>query len=173
MLRRALPLIVLSTFCSLAPAQDKSRYNLFDPTPREAMREISTDRPDVTESPYTVDAGHFQVEMSLIEYVYDDDDDTQINEFSFAPSNLKVGLLNNVDVQFVLDPYVYQRVHTPAGESTNDGFGTAQARLKVNVWGNDGGDTALAVMPFVQFPTARNDLGGTDHMEGGLIIPFT
>jgi hypothetical protein len=39
---------------------DKSAFSLFNPTPRELMREMSTDRPDTTESPYTVDAGHFQ-----------------------------------------------------------------------------------------------------------------
>lgn len=40
---------------------DKSGYSLFKPTPRQFMRELTTDRPDQTESPYTVDAGHFQV----------------------------------------------------------------------------------------------------------------
>lgn len=34
---------------------DKTNYTLFNPTPREFMREMSTDRPDVTESPITVD----------------------------------------------------------------------------------------------------------------------
>src|SRR5262245_25948677 len=48
-----------------AAAPDKSIYNLFNPTPRDLMREMSTDRPDQTESPYTVDAGHFQMEMDL------------------------------------------------------------------------------------------------------------
>ncbi|WP_375396658.1 hypothetical protein [uncultured Sphingomonas sp.] len=41
-------------------AIDKSQYTLFDPTPRAAMRPFSTDRPDTTESPYTVDAGIFR-----------------------------------------------------------------------------------------------------------------
>ena len=40
-----------------APA-DKRHYHLFNPTPRELLREMSTDRPDVTESAFTVDAGH-------------------------------------------------------------------------------------------------------------------
>src|SRR5688500_5011937 len=69
---------------------EKSHYTLFDPTPRELMREFSTDRPDVTESPYTVDAGHFQVEMSLVEYTLDDDGGAELDEFVVAPANLKV-----------------------------------------------------------------------------------
>ncbi len=50
---------------SVSALQDKSRYHLFNPTPVGRMREMSTDRPDKTESPYTVDAGHFQWEMDL------------------------------------------------------------------------------------------------------------
>ena len=37
---------------------NKSQYNLFNPTPRALMREMSTDRPAKTASAYAVDAGH-------------------------------------------------------------------------------------------------------------------
>jgi len=37
------------------------------------MREMSTDPPDQTESPYTVDAGLFQVEIDLVSAVFDRD----------------------------------------------------------------------------------------------------
>src|SRR4051812_17686283 len=80
----------------------KSGYTLFNPTPKSLMREMSTDRPDATESPYTVDAGHLQVELSLAEYATD----AGTEEWDVLPTNIKVGVLNNVDVQFVLQPYV-------------------------------------------------------------------
>src|ERR1700690_1895783 len=51
---------------------DKSQYNLFNPTPVKYMRELSPDRPDETESPYTVDAGHFQLEMDFANYTYNE-----------------------------------------------------------------------------------------------------
>src|SRR2546425_12662784 len=50
---------------------DKGKYTLFNPTPRELMREMNTDRPDKTESPFTVDAGHFQIEADILNYTYD------------------------------------------------------------------------------------------------------
>ena len=146
---------------------DKSQYNLLNPTPPGLMRELSADRPDVTESPYTVDAGHAQVELSFFEYsrfrTGPDGEATAV-----LPVNVKVGLTNNVDLQFVVDPYLRLR-----GEGTGDaeGFGDTQLRLKVNLWGNDGGDTALALMPFVQFPTGDDGVGA-DRAEGGLILPF-
>jgi hypothetical protein len=50
--------------------QDKSRYNLFHPTPDNLLRELATDRPDKTESPTTVDAGHFQFEMDFATFTH-------------------------------------------------------------------------------------------------------
>jgi hypothetical protein len=150
---------------------DKSGYTLFNPTPRALMREMSTDRPDTTESAYTVDAGHFQVEMSFVDYVRDEDGGAKTETWTVLPANFKLGLTNNVDVQLVVDPYVRQKTRSAGGSETLDGFGNTQLRLKVNLWGNDGGETALAVMPFVQFPTAGDDQGN-DHVEGGIIFPF-
>lgn len=156
---------------------DKSRYSLFNPTPRELMREMSTDRPDKTESAYTLDAGHFQIEMDLLTYGYDrhnaERTDTRVESFSLAPINLKAGLLNNVDLQVVLEPYTSVRLHDRPARTVvrNRGFGDITPRLKINLWGNDGGDTALAVMPFVKIPTNQDDLGN-DSLEGGIILPF-
>ncbi len=47
---------------------DKSGYSLFDPTPDRLLRDMTTDRPDTTESPFTVDAGHIQIETNLFGY---------------------------------------------------------------------------------------------------------
>ena len=149
---------------------DKSRFNLFDPTPRELMRELSADRPDVTESPYTVDAGHAQLEMSFVDFAYDDEDGVRTRALAVAPLNLKLGLLNNVDLQLVLDPYVEVDIDNGADE-TLDGFGDTELRLKVNLWGNEGGETAFAVMPFVKFPTGDDELSN-DHVDGGVIFPL-
>src|SRR5438034_3037584 len=93
---------------ALAAVTDKSQFTLFNPTPQDLMRPMNTDRPDVTESPYTVDAGHVQLELSLLEYTYDDDGTSQFSQFSVTPANFKVGLLNNTDLQFVFEPYLHQ-----------------------------------------------------------------
>ena len=53
------------------PAVDKSAFHLFNPTPTLSLRELTRDGPGKTESPYTVDAGHFQIEMDLVSYTFD------------------------------------------------------------------------------------------------------
>lgn len=162
-----------------SPPADKSGYHLFNPVSPELMRDLSTDRPDTTESPYTVDAGHVQVELSFVDYTTDrnnDEPDTR-ESLAVAPMLLKIGLLNNADLQIGVDPYLWERSEDrPTGASNSvDGFGDILLRLKVNLWGNDAasdaGDTAFAVMPFITFPTAGDELG-SGNIEGGVILPL-
>jgi hypothetical protein len=157
------------------PAIDKSQFHLFNPTPSKYLREMSTDRPDKTESPYTVDAGHFQFEMDLVTYTHDEErvegTSTKVDAWAFAPVNLKVGLCNHVDLQLVLATYNHVRVRSGDVTRTVSGYGDTTVRLKYNFWGNDGGATAMAAMPYVKLPTNQGDLGN-DSVEGGLILPL-
>ncbi len=156
------------------PEPDKNVYNLFNPTPRDRMREMKTDRPDKTESPYTVDAGHFQAEISFIDFTYSNPSaGTSTNTVKALPSNLKLGLTNNIDFQFVIEPYTNESSSTPGANANQaQGFGDMQLRTKFNLWGNDEGKTAFALMPFIQLPTGTGDLTN-NHVEGGLIVPFS
>jgi hypothetical protein len=156
---------------------DKGQYHLFNPTPQTSLREMSTDRPDKTESAYTLDAGHFQIEMDLVSYTHDRDtsggQDIKTDGLAVAPINLKLGLLNNVDLQLMIDTYNWVRTSDRAANTVvhQRGFGDVTTRVKVNLWGNDGGSTALALMPFVKAPTSQDDLGNRS-VEGGLIVPL-
>lgn len=125
------------------------------------LRELSTDRPDTTESPFSVDRGHFQFEWELVNATRDGG---RWREFSLFEVNAKYGLTENTDIQFVLPFYTKVR-------GGSEGFGDLELRLKHNVWGNDGGATSFAVMPFLKLPTASGG-SGNGEWEGGLIIPF-
>ena len=156
---------------SIVRGADKSAFNLFNPTPDDQMREFNTDRPDATESPYTVDAGHFQVELSFLEYTHDRSDGVETNGLSVLPANFKVGLLNNVDLQLIMNPYQNVLIRGDGVHERLDGFGDTEVRLKWNWWGNDSGKTAGGVMPFVRFPTGVDGLSD-HHVEGGVIFPL-
>jgi Putative MetA-pathway of phenol degradation len=156
----------------IASPADKNDYNLFNPTPKELMRELSPDRPDKTESPYTVDAGHYQLEMDFANYTYDDTDGARTKAWQVGDFNLKAGLLNKVDFQLVYDNYLNVRTEDRSGKTaTQSGFGDFTARLKVNLWGDDGGKTAFALLPYVKFPTSTDGLGN-NAVEGGVIFPL-
>jgi|688.fasta_scaffold436586_1 hypothetical protein len=171
------PAVLLAGPPAREAAPDKSRYTLFHPTPVALMREFSTDRPDQTESAYTVDAGHFQIEMDFANAIFDTDRSgggkVRTRSVNFGTINLKAGLLHNVDIQFVLSPHVITRSEnrvTGAVERAS-GFGDVVTRLKLNLWGNDGGTTALAIMPFVKWPLPASGLRN-GKTEGGVLIPL-
>ena len=154
-----------------ASAADKKKYSLFKATPDAQLRDMSTDRPDKTESPYTVDAGRFQIETDLVAYTRDSRNGRTTRSFDVMPFNLKMGLTHDTDLQIVYGASNHTRTSGNGVADGEDGFGDVFLRLKHNVWGNDGGRTAFAIMPFLKVPT--NTLASlNDDVEGGLIAPF-
>ncbi|WP_009966138.1 transporter [Verrucomicrobium spinosum] len=135
------------------------------------LREMSTDRPDKTESAYTVDAGHLQIEADLITWTRDREHGVAYDALDVATMNFKFGLTDSIDFQVVVASYHYERTRADRVRSTDEGFGDLTLRTKFNVWGNDGGRTALAIMPVVTLPTASGDYGVADA-EAGIIVPL-
>lgn len=142
-----------------ATADAEGGYSLLHPTPRDRMREMSTDRPDTTESPISVDAGHFQLELDAVSVARDEG----VTDLALGTLNLKLGLTTFSDLQLVVEPFHHIQ--------SENGFGDLTVRYKVNFWGNDGGPTAFGLMPFVSLPTASDGFG-SGHVEGGLIAPL-
>jgi hypothetical protein len=157
-------------------APDKSGYTLFDPTPDAQMRDFSTDRPPKANSPYTVDAGHAQYEGDIVSYLYDhySPTGTTTREWVVADPTFKLGLTNTIDGELQLAPYSNLRQTLRSARTTTeaDGFGDVIPRLKVNLYGDDGGDQALALIPYVKLPTAERGLGN-NRVEGGVIAPLS
>ena len=142
-----------------AAGADKNGYHLFHPTPHELLRDMSTDRPDLTESPYTVDAGHAQIEVEAVTRTHDEGADRT----GYLGFLVKMGLVPNADLQAG-----FESVHEDVEGSDDQGLGNLTLRLKWNLWGNDGGPTAFAAMPYVEVPTAED----AESAAGGLIVPL-
>ena len=106
------------------------------------------------------------MEMDLVSFTYDshnpDRDGSEFTQWNVAPVNLKVGLLNNVDLQLMIDPFVDQQIRASIWSTVGTSwFQGVTTRVKVNLWGNDGGPTALALMPFVGSPGEPRAWSGT------------
>ena len=146
-----------------ADFSDKSGYTIFNPTPRELWRDLAPDRPDATESPITVDAGVWAIEASYFDWRQNNN----LDSYTVVATNLKVGLTNDTDLQFVFDAFTHENL---GGGASNQGFSDVQLRLKHNLWGNDGGNTAFALFPYIKLPTGTELSNG--EVEGGLMLPF-
>ncbi len=134
-------------------AENKKSYSLFRPVPKSEMREFSIDRPDVTESPMTVDAGHFQFEGDLFKVIKVNQD---YRVFNIVNGLYKMGLSGSWDIHIGLELYnIYQ---DSEGKTLEKGYGNTTLRLKHNFWGNDGDTrTALGMIPYVVLPTSPLD----------------
>ncbi len=140
-------------------------------------RELSTDRPDATESPFTLDSGRLQLEASAASYLRDrhtpERDGAEVEIWNLAPINLRLGLTPRWELQVVVDGHLDVKLENRelGVRLRRRGWGDLTLRAKHNLWGNDGGRTAFAVMPYIKLPTASNDLGN-DSVEGGALLPF-
>ena len=158
-----------------AAAQDKSQYTLFNPTPADRMRDFNTDRPTKVNVPYTVDAGHFQIESDLFFYTYDNTSaaDTTTSAWLIGNPTFKLGVLDNVDLEATFGVYntVSTMTRSTGSVSNASGVGDLLTRAKINLFGNEGGGKALALMPYVKWPTAPQGIGNR-YVEGGMAAPL-
>lgn len=149
-------------------AKKKEGYHLFNPTPQKLMRDFTTDRPDRTESPYSVDAGHIQIETDIVSWVIERSNGAAPDQtFNLNQLNFKVGLTNSIDLQGIFQTFNLLRTTS----QTHNGYGDTTFRLKINLMGNDGGPIAFGIMPLIKFPTAISALGN-GSVEGGVILPL-
>lgn len=136
------------------------------------LRELTTDRPDTTESPFTVNSGHVQFETTLFGYGLSAADASGDREtsFEFAETNIRIGLTSSLELDVVIHPYAIASTGRPG--SRRDGVGAVDIRAKLNLWGNDGGKTALALLPYVSIPADRRNGISPADVEYGLLVPL-
>lgn len=164
-----------------AAAGDKSLYTLFNPTPADQLRDMDTDRPNETNTPHTIDAGHVQIETGFFDYTDDqirgDGANGSVESLTLGHFNVRYGVLNNLEVNAAVDSFdiLWTTDHLSGQSTRQQGFGDTVLGGKLNLWGNDAGDstgsTALAIQPQVKLPTAQQDLGN-GHTEGAIGVPL-
>jgi len=157
-----------------ADPPDKNQYWLLNPVPADQMRDFNTDRPPKANSPYTVDAGHFQYESDIVNFADLATGPVHTGTLLVPNPTFKVGLSNNID--FEVNAPTLVGVHTFNSatnvSSTIWGIDDVFVRSKFNLWGNDGGTSAFALIPYVKAPTAPPGIGN-GAVEEGVIAPLS
>lgn len=176
-----LPLFLLTLF--VAYGQDKPQPCPYDsahfswrkPVPRNMLRELQPDRPGVTESPFTVDAGHAQVEMDAFRLSNGGrDQEERTRDWHLAYTMLKFGLGRRTDMQMEVPLYDNNK-QRPVGagqwQERHSGFGDISLRVKHNFIGDDQqGHFAMSVIGYVRLPSGGKM--GSGALEYGLILPL-
>ncbi|WBO84632.1 transporter [Hymenobacter yonginensis] len=152
-------------------------YSWRKPAPARLLRPLSADRPGVTESPITVDPGHWQFETDALRLINSKTGSLprtralRLNAFA-----LRTGLTDRTEVQVFVDPFVVEKQWADAGEpaATSRGFGDVALRIKHNFLGNDScsaGRWAAAVIGYTRIPAGGRQ--GSGGFEYGVLLPVT
>ena len=180
---------------------DKSAYTLFNPVPEDKLRDFNPDRPSQFTSGTTVDAGHYQLEMDLVNYTLDRSNpehaSVDVDQWNAAPFDLRVGLTEHTEIDILYGGYFNVRTRdrgtggsvaigetgrgtapTGAGnanagsDTTQSGFGDLTLLFKYNLLGNDSGKVSFGILPYLKIPTNTDHLGNK-HVEGGVELPLS
>ena len=156
---------------------DKSGYTLLDPVPEDALRTMATDRPNETNTPTTIDAGHLQIEAGVIDYAHDNDDGDRQRTWGYGELNFRLGVLDRLDLNIVIEPHqvIHDNDRSIGSDRGARGFGDIMVGGKLNLWGDDGAgstwSTAFALQPQIKLPTAALGVGNR-RVEYALAAPF-
>lgn len=145
-----------------------------DKAQAEELRPFEPDRPDQTEGPFTVDAGHLQIELDFANVSLNRSAGERSTTWNALPVMLRLGLTDNLDIAAAFDGWSWERTEDRASGRTQHrhGSGDTELSLKWNLWGNDGkSTTAFALLPYVTLPSARNGMGA-GHTEAGIDFPL-
>jgi hypothetical protein len=135
--------------------------NAHAPTQAQA-RELQTDRPTRTESPWTVEPGRVQLETGVFQLSRDE----SRNTYGLATNTLvKAGVLRQADLEVFFDGYNIE-------QNGARGTGNLGLRLKINLYGNDSPspDTALALLGTTGYATGKREFRDRNIGHGGYVL---
>ena len=179
LLHRTLHLLYLGSALGLmgspAFASEPSIYSLINPTPDAALRSFSPDRPLNSLSPFTVDPGHVQIESDLANVMQTRDHGSTTTTWQTADPELRVGLTPSFEFDLFTAGLMADRTTVDAtGRLSERDVGTGAVTLqgRYNLFGNDGGNVAFALAPFIALPSGDPHFGN-QRVIGGVVAPLS
>lgn len=156
-INKFITLLLIISICAAGTARAQTDY---EPRPLAAEPH-----------PFTTEPGRVQVEISPFDFTYNRDNNQRIRDYQL-PTLLKFGIAENAELKFGFEAFAWQQIRDrdTSQRQRDRGFGDISLGAKINLWGNDQGDTALALNPFVTIPTARHDFG-PGGATAGLLVP--
>lgn len=155
-------------------ALDRSTYTLFNPVPDKGLREYNPDRPTKASTPFTIDAGHFEIESDFLSFSAMRQGGSTTGTLQAFDPVIKLGLTQAIDIQVMTMGLMADRATSDATGRTpsrNVGTGDVIVRSNVNLFGNEGGKAALSITPYLTVPSGDTHFGA-GQVQGGVLLPL-
>ncbi|MCA0200869.1 MAG: transporter [Proteobacteria bacterium] len=163
------PFTLFSRLLALTPALPLCAHAQDSPRP------FSPDRPSFTGSPYTLDPGQFQFEMTIGSLTRDKTNDagapTEIEVIGTGAPTLRWGVTDDFELQLAFGGLLIADARTPSGHQRLASAGDASVSSKINFWGNDSGDSAFGMIPYMSLPVSP-PASGDRRVTGGATFPL-
>ncbi len=140
----------------------------------EELRDLCADRPGKGSPACTVDAGHLQAEVGLVDWSHDRNSGTVENDLILGDVALRYGLGDTTELRFGWTGYGHVRSRDRATGSVDRAKGTGDVTigLRQNLHNPDGSGLSIAIQPFVTLPTGGHAIG-TGTWGAGLVVPIS
>jgi hypothetical protein len=124
----------------------------------DGLRDFCADRPGLGTPACTLDPGHVQVELGLIDWTKDQPDVLVAGDLL-----LRVGLGSHTEAQLGWTAFGHAAGRNGAGDVT--------LALRQNLLSPGGSGTTFAIMPYATLPTGGHTIGAGDW-SAGVRVPF-
>lgn len=127
-------------------------------------------RPSLGGSSCTTEVGHYQAEMSLIDWQRDDRAGSREDRILAADLLTRVGVGSKTELQLGWTAFGHDRTRmTPGGVENDNGVGDVTLALRQHLAGERGKTFSLGIQPFVTLPTGRSPIGAGTWSAGAII----
>ena len=107
-------------------------------------------RAQITETPVTVQPGHFLLEMDAISVTVDHEPGQKYTAFGVANTFLTTGLTHRLDLQLGAQFFINQKYESGSFTERRTGVGDLYIRTKYRFYESPTSYTAVALLPYVK-----------------------
>lgn len=135
----------------------------------DAEPDFCADRPGLATGTCIVPGGHVQLEFSLGEHSRQRQGDSVEKDWSFVPTELRIGLDRKTEVRFDMEPLLRSKLSGPGGTERSHGAGDLTVSVK-RLLTSDHAKVKVSALPFVTLPTGSRDFTA-GRLAEGLLVP--
>lgn len=137
-------------------------------------RDFCADRPGLDTPACTVDPGHLQAELGMVDWTLDRQPDSRADTILAGDLQLRYGLGESTEARVGWTAYGHVRERDRATGAVDRASRTGDVTLglKRNLMSPDGSGTSLAILPEVSIPVGREPVGAGDW-SASLRVPVT
>jgi Putative MetA-pathway of phenol degradation len=136
------------------------------------LRDFCPDRPGLNTPACTMDKGHADVEIGLVDWTLDRHSGERTDDYVLADTLVRYGLSDSAELQLEWEGLGFERSGSASDVRHGTGSGDLKVAVRKNLHNPDGSGFSIALMPFVTLPVGDKTFGRRGWTTG-LVVPIS